>query len=423
MITMFKNRKIKVKFYGVNLKFKLYYYAVLLILLALLITLSMYIDVEYFGKFKWSIVIIFLISVFFEYFTSEFSLSESQRIKAKLKKVIRDNKLFIKRVFLNDSIEMKFYTKEKHLYVEAYPKGVDYLSKLEKLGKVIETTLSLSLIDSQNNNADRFTYIFEKNKPNRIYVQHELFKNNRKGIISLDSEKSWNYSKYPHAIVAGKTGGGKTYFIYYLILSFLSQNSTVFIGDPKQKDLYSLKHIIGEKYVESSANGIAKILRLMYEEMDKRNEIMTEGGLNDFGKDYRDYNLSPVVGVFDEISVVKNDDLKVAKEIDRLLAQVIMKGRQYGVFVILATQKPDAETIPTNIRDQISLRVSLGKMYREGLKMTLGDDFDELPAGEQSQGQGFIYIDGEGWSMPRTFQSPWFYNNEIDLFKALSKYN
>src|SRR5690625_7641697 len=87
MITMFKNRKIKVKFYGVNLKFKLYYYAVLLILLALLITLSMYIDVEYFKKFKWSIVIIFLISVFFEYFTSEFSLSESQRIKAKLKKV------------------------------------------------------------------------------------------------------------------------------------------------------------------------------------------------------------------------------------------------------------------------------------------------------------------------------------------------
>lgn len=420
---MFKNRKIKVKFYGVNLKFKLYYYAVLLILLALLITLSMYIDVEYFGKFKWSIVIIFLISVFFEYFTSEFSLSESQRIKAKLKKVIRDNKLFIKRVFLNDSIEMKFYTKEKHLYVEAYPKGVDYLSKLEKLGKVIETTLSLSLIDSQNNKADRFTYIFEKKKPSRIYVQHELFKNNRKGIISLDSEKSWNYSKYPHAIVAGKTGGGKTYFIYYLILFFLSQNSTVFIGDPKQKDLYSLKHIIGEKYVESSANGIAKILRLMYEEMDKRNEIMTQGGLNDFGKDYRDYNLAPIVGVFDEISVVKNDDLKVAKEIDRLLAQVIMKGRQYGVFVILATQKPDAETIPTNIRDQVSLRVSLGKMYREGLKMTLGDDFDELPAGEQSQGQGFIYIDGEGWSMPRTFKSPWFKNNEIDLFKSVSKYN
>lgn len=197
----------------------------------------------------------------------------------------------------------------------------------------------------------------------------------------------------------------------------------VFIGDPKEKDLYSLKYIIGDKYVESSANGIAKILRLMYEEMDKRNEIMTQNGLNDFGRDYRDYNLPAVVGAFDEISVVKNDDLKVAKEIDRLLAQVIMKGRQFGVFVILATQKPDAETIPTNTRDQVSLRVSLGKMYREGLKMTLGDDFDELPASEQSQGRGFIYIDGEGWSMTRAFKSPLFHNNEIELFEKVCNMN
>src|SRR5690625_989224 len=174
MITMFKNRKTKVRFYGINSKLKLYYYAGLLILLALLMALPMYINAELFKIVKWFIVIISLISIFFEYFTSELSFSESQRIKAKLKKVIRDNKLFIKRVFLNDSLVMKFYIKEKQLDREEYPKRIDYISKLEKLGKVIETTLNLSLIDSQNNKADRFTYIFEKNKPNRIYVQHEI---------------------------------------------------------------------------------------------------------------------------------------------------------------------------------------------------------------------------------------------------------
>src|SRR5690625_4144957 len=300
--------------------------------------ISTFTEIDYFKKVKETIVVIFLISIFHEYITSELSFIESLRIKAKLKKVISNNKLFIEKGFLGTSLSMKFYTNGNYLYVEAYPAGVDYLSRLERLGKVFETTLNLSLIDSQNKKADRFTYTYEKAKPKRINVRYNLFKNSNKGVIPLDSEKAWDYSKYPHAIIAGKTGGGKTYFIYYLILSFLSQNSTIFIGDPKQKDLYSLKHIIGDKYVESSTNGIAKILRFMYEEMDKRNEIMTQNGLNDFGKDYRDYNLSSVVGVFDEISVVKNDDLKVAKEIDRLLAQVIMKGRQYGVFVILATQ-------------------------------------------------------------------------------------
>src|SRR5690625_5921794 len=159
MITMFKNRKTKVRFYGINLKLKLYYYAGLLILLALLMALPMYINAELFKIVKWFIVIISLISIFFEYFTSELSFSESQRIKAKLKKVIRDNKLFIKRVFLNDSLVMKFYIKKKHLYIEAYPKGVDYLSTLENIGKVIETTLNISLIDSQNNKTYRFIYI------------------------------------------------------------------------------------------------------------------------------------------------------------------------------------------------------------------------------------------------------------------------
>lgn len=316
---MFKNKKIKVGFYGVNIKMKLYYYSILIIFFLFIVLLSTFVEIDYLNRVKGFIVIIFLISIFYEFMTSELSFIESQRIKAKLKKVISNNKLFIEKGFLSSSLLIKFYTNGNYLYVEAYPAGVDYLSRLERLGKVIETTLNLSLIDSQNNKTDRFTYTFEKEKTKRINVQYDLFKNRNKGVIPLDSEKSWNYSKYPHGLIAGKTGGGKTYFIYYLILSFLSQNSTVFIGDPKQKDLYSLKYIIGERYVESSANGIAKILRIMYEEMDKRNEIMTQNGLNDFGKDYRDYNLSPFIGVFDEISVVKSDDLKVAKEIDRLL--------------------------------------------------------------------------------------------------------
>lgn len=74
--------------------------------------------------------------------------------------------------------------------MEAYPNGVDYLSRLEKLGKVIETTLNLSLIDSQNNKSDRFTYTFEKIKPTRINVQYEIFKNYKQGFITLDSEKN-----------------------------------------------------------------------------------------------------------------------------------------------------------------------------------------------------------------------------------------
>lgn len=189
---MFKNRKIKVRFYGVNLKMKLYYYSTLIISFLFIVLLSTFVEIDYLKRVKEFIVVIFLISIFHEYITSELSFIESLRIKAKLKKVISNNKLFIEKGFLSSSLLMKFYTDDNHLYVEAYPTGVDYLSRLERLGKVIETTLNLSLIDSQNQKADRFTYTYEKSKPKRINVQYVLFKNSNKGVIPLDSEKSWN---------------------------------------------------------------------------------------------------------------------------------------------------------------------------------------------------------------------------------------
>lgn len=111
---MLINRKRKVKFYGINLKIKFNYYAILLIAYLLLMLLSMFIEFDYFKKIKESIVINFLISIVHEYIISELSFIESQRIKAKLKKVIRDNKLFIKNGFLITSLVMKFYTKEKN---------------------------------------------------------------------------------------------------------------------------------------------------------------------------------------------------------------------------------------------------------------------------------------------------------------------
>src|SRR5690625_1194483 len=134
MITMFKNRKIKVRFYGVNLKMKLYYYSTLIITFLFIVLLSTFVEIDYLKRVKEFIVIIFLISIFHEYITSELSFIESLRIKAKLKKVISNNKLFVENGFLNKSLLMKFYTDDNHLYVETYSLDVEYLSILNWLG-------------------------------------------------------------------------------------------------------------------------------------------------------------------------------------------------------------------------------------------------------------------------------------------------
>ena len=53
------------------------------------------------------------------------------------------------------------------------------------------------------------------------------------------------------------------------------------------------------------------------------------------------------------------------------LINIIMKGRQAGIYVLTA-QRPDADVIKGNVRDQLGLRVSLGNLSNDGYRMTFG---------------------------------------------------
>ncbi|MGG6561211.1 UNVERIFIED_CONTAM: hypothetical protein C3O89_19015 [Clostridioides difficile] len=43
----------------------------------------------------------------------------------------------------------------------------------------------------------------------------------------------WEYDALPHALIAGGTGGGKTYFLLTLIEALLHTNAVLYILDPK----------------------------------------------------------------------------------------------------------------------------------------------------------------------------------------------
>ena len=47
----------------------------------------------------------------------------------------------------------------------------------------------------------------------------------------------WEYDALPHALIAGGTGGGKTYFLLTLIEALLHTNAVLYILDPKNGDL------------------------------------------------------------------------------------------------------------------------------------------------------------------------------------------
>lgn len=220
-------------------------------------------------------------------------------------------------------------------------------------------------------------------------------------VIPITRNFSYDIARNPHAIIAGGTGSGKSYFMNYLIWMLSAKKNMIYLCDPKRSDLASFDMYMPEERVAYSEKGIIaifeevrKIMEYRYEKMDKLRHENPEKYNN---KDYRDFDLTGVVLIVDEMAAFVGNiqDRKIKTHVDNLQRQIVNKGRQAGVFFWSMMQQPNATNISTEVRNQMGLRVYLGSAKPEEYRMLLGDTAD-LPDRKLSRGVGFVLVNGSG---------------------------
>ncbi|MCR0739146.1 FtsK/SpoIIIE domain-containing protein [Staphylococcus aureus] len=226
----------------------------------------------------------------------------------------------------------------------------------------------------------------------KIYITHQIL---------------WDFVKAPHALITGVTGGGKTYFLFYMIRELFKRNAEVRLLDPKVSDLSFMKNVIGTEKVADTTGQIFKQLREASEEMERRFRMMSESEQYKLGSNFRNFDLPPYFVIFDEVTAFTSTlDKKELQEMNDYLINIIMKGRQAGVFMFLTAQRPDADVIKGNVRDQLGLRVSMGNLSADGYRMTFGQtDKVFQPIHESDIGRGYISILGQ-YNEPILFDAP-----------------
>ena len=130
---------------------------------------------------------------------------------------------------------------------------------------------------------------------NRISIEDVQAKDGR---LRLMENVWWEYDKLPHMLIAGGTGGGKTYFILTLIEALLRTNAVLFVLDPKNADLADLQAIMPDVYYKKE-DMLACIDRF-YEEMMKRSEDMKLMENYRTGENYAYLGLPANFLIFDE---------------------------------------------------------------------------------------------------------------------------
>lgn len=224
----------------------------------------------------------------------------------------------------------------------------------------------------------------------------------------------------PHAFIAGATGMGKSTVVSSMLLQMLYNNTPddllVYFVEPKNElhTYMDLPHVRG--FVDSSGGDlrfrVAELLTSLEEEVNRRNNLfarhptrpkkLSEARYIAAKDSVPELMLPYVLVVLEECAMyLRHPDVKDEKEAYETTLQAVnrvaMIGRSAGVYLVVVTQYPVKENVPTTLKQQcrrIGLGVSaqvaslviidepgLEKIHTKGRgKMSYGKGYEEFRA-------------------------------------------
>ncbi|MGG5331055.1 FtsK/SpoIIIE family protein [Enterococcus sp. AZ163] len=259
-----------------------------------------------------------------------------------------------------------------------------YQDQLLHLEKKLESGLYCELVDKELEESFVVYTLLYDTIANRISIDEVKAANGR---LRLMKNVYWGYDQLPHMLIAGGTGGGKSYFILTLIETLLQTNAKLYILDPKNSDLADLSIVLPHVYYRKEE--MLSALNEFYEKMMARTETMKQMEGYKTGENYAYLGLQPHFLIFDEYVAFMDMLGRESNEVMNKIKQIVMLGRQMGFFIILSCQRPDAKYLGDGIRDQFMFRVALGRMSELGYGMMFGEtnkDFFQ----KRIRGRGYV---------------------------------
>lgn len=197
--------------------------------------------------------------------------------------------------------------------------------------------------------------------------QHEL-------LCGFDEEGSpiiVDMNKFPHILIGGDTGTGKSIFLMLTLANLINQHDNVelYMLQIRKSDLVVFSKCKQVKYMARNleeAHAVIKHLNNICIEREKEIEkYLDKDILNivDYNRCFKNKPMKYIYLILDEFSFFvpnnadTNRDKRLKKEILSYIKNLVVSSRASGIFVITSLQKPTSTSIPVDIKSQLTTRV------------------------------------------------------------------
>lgn len=176
-------------------------------------------------------------------------------------------------------------------------------------------------------------------------------------------------TEFPHALVAGASGAGKSVCLNCMLVSMLYKYSPedlrLILIDPKEVEFNKyegLPHLLVPEILSDNAK-IINALKWAIDEMERRySEIKTHKlsnieEYNSYCKTNKELQKMPyILIIIDEAADIMQSPS--AKEFEALVKRLTAKARAAGIHIIVATQRPSVDVITGTIKANLPTRIA-----------------------------------------------------------------
>ena len=262
-------------------------------------------------------------------------------------------------------------TKECNGYIyEFYSPRIPFW-EYEKYRGEIETAMNIKIVSVEHGKdmqhvkikaismSDDLSGIIRWN--NKLLSQKDFVLKLGKGYFG---DVEFDLSIVPHVLIGGGSGSGKSALLKLFIVQCISKGAQAYIADFKGGiDYPKAWHEKCSLIID--AERLSKQLTVVLETMeDRRNKFVEVGACNisEYNR-ITGANMYRLIIACDEIAEVldktglEKEEKIVINQIESKISTIARQGRAFGIHLILATQRPDADVIKGQIKNNIGMRI------------------------------------------------------------------
>jgi len=264
----------------------------------------------------------------------------------------------------------KYKANKKVIIMEFISNGIP-LNEWEDKRQRIETALNIHVAKVANGKNKRRTWLYTvpaKNGLSKLIHWNDKYLSKETFMLvigeSFLGNETVDLSKNPHLLLGGSTGSGKSVLLKLLVMQCIKKGAEVHIADFKGGvDFPAIWHNKCQIIIEERK--LLTLLETLVDELNRRQSILNES-------DYRnidEYNqktgndLKRLVFACDEVAEVLDktgldkDQKELVTKIESKLSRIARVGRACGIHLILSTQRPDANILSGQIKNNIDFRI------------------------------------------------------------------